>query len=158
MVVGCRRKVVGPGALLLAAVSLAGCGGSKFDFASVSGQILLDGKPVENARVVFMPTASGKDGEAGPYSNGETDEQGRYKLESATEKSTKGAVVGFHRIIVSTRRSHLDPTNPDIEIVDVEESIPFPYYDYRRTPLEFEVTPEGSDSANFSLQSNSPPR
>lgn len=139
---------------LLATLAMTGCGGSKFDFAPVSGKILLEGEPVNNARVVFMPRASGTDAEAGPYSNGETDEQGRYELRSATENSTRGAVVGSHRVIVSTRRSHLDPDNPDIEIIDAEERIPQPYNDYRKTPLEFDVPPEGSESADFSLELN----
>lgn len=138
---------------LLPLLFAAGCGRSKFDYAPVSGQVLLDGAPVKNARVVFMPSTSGTDGEAGPYSNGETDDEGRYRLRSVEERPREGAVIGSHRIIVSARKSHLDPEDRDIEIIDVQEIIPAPYYDYRNTPLTFSVPPGGSDSADFALQS-----
>ncbi len=100
-----------------------------------------------------MPNTTSSDGEAGPYSNGETDDEGRYRLKSVEERPREGAVIGSHRIIVSTRKSHLDPEDRDIEIVDAEEIIPAPYYDYRNTPLTFSVPPGGSDSADFALKS-----
>ncbi len=142
-------------ALLLLAVTVVavGCGDSKFRFAPVSGQIFLDGEPVSNARVVFMPRSTREDDEAGPYSNGETDEEGRYTLMSVDESPRRGAVVGPHNVIVSTRRSHLDPEDPDIEIIDVPEAIPRIYTHYRLTPLNYEVPPEGTESADFQLQS-----
>lgn len=146
----CREACI---LIFITAAMAVGCGDSRFEYAPVSGKILLDGQPVAGARVVFMPQSSSDDGEAGPYSNGETNEQGHYVLNTTTENAMRGAVVGSHRIIVSTKKAHLDPNDPDIEIIDVQESIPYPYYDYRRTTLEFEVTLEGSDSADFSLES-----
>lgn len=139
---------------LVVTALIAGCGDSKFQYAPVSGQVLLDGNPVPNARITFMPSASGQHGEAGPYSNGETDEEGRFQLESVDDDPTSGAVVGSHRVIVSTKRSHLDPSNPDIEIIDKQEVIPFPFNDYRKTPLVFDLTPEGSETADFAIESS----
>lgn len=136
---------------LAAAIPLTGCGDSKFSFAPVSGQVLLDGQPVSDARVVFMPRATGENYEAGPYSNGETDENGRYQLRSVETDSRDGAVVGAHRVIISTRRTHLDPDEPDIEIIDSPESIPWPYTNYKKTPLSFEVPEDGSTQADFNL-------
>ncbi len=152
--VASRGAVVRVYAVVLAMLFTVGCGRSKFEYAPVAGQILLDGNPVANARVVFMPTAAGADGEAGPYSNGETDQEGRYRLTSVSEHPMEGAVVGAHRVIVSTRKSHLDPNNRDIEIIDAREIIPQPYCDYRKTPLVFEVPAKGSASADFALHSN----
>lgn len=132
-------------------LTMTGCGDSQFEFAPVSGQVLLDGKPVNGARVVFMPQASGDKLVVGPYSNGETDDEGRFQLESVEPRPNAGAVVGPHRVVVSTRKTHLDPEDRDIEIVDSPETIPWPYTNYKKTPLTFEVTPDGSETANFEL-------
>ena len=138
---------------LMAVSILPGCGDSMFDYAPVSGRITLDGQPVSKARVVFMPKSTREDGEAGPFSNGETDAEGRYRLRSVSKSPIDGAVIGPHRIIISTRRMHMDPDNPDREILDSNETIPRLYSDYTLSQLQFEVPPEGSDAANFDLVS-----
>ncbi len=143
---------------LLAVLYAAGCGDARFDYAPVSGQVLLDGEPVEKARVVFMPRATGDSLEAGPYSNGETDSEGRFELRSVEARPHDGAVVGTHRVVVSTRRSRLDPEDPDIEIVTEPERIPRQYTNYRSTPLTIEVPEEGTETANFSLEPDPPGR
>lgn len=141
------------GALLTLLVITTGCGDGKFRFAPVEGRVLLDGQPVAKARVVFMPQASGADGEAGPYSCGETDSEGRYILSTLEETPTAGAVVGSHRITISTRVAHLDPDKLDTEVIDSPETIPADYTNYRLTPLTFDVPAGGSTSADFSLES-----
>jgi hypothetical protein len=141
------------GALLTLVAITTGCGDSKFKFAPVEGRVLLDGRPVAKARVVFMPQASGADGEAGPYSGGETGADGRYSLSSTDETPRAGAVVGSHRIIISTKRAHLHPTELDTEVIDSPETIPAEYTNYRLTPLTFDVPAAGSTSADFSLES-----
>lgn len=133
---------------------VAGCGDSKFQFASVEGQVQLDGRPVEGATVVFMPISTRDDGEAGPYSNGETDAEGRYRLATTEERSRNGAVVGSHRVIISTRKSHMDPIEMDLEIIDTPETIPFIYTYYLRTPLRIDVPTEGTNTADFLLESD----
>jgi hypothetical protein len=138
---------------LAVVLAVAGCGDSKFSYAPVAGQVLLDGKPVPNARVVFMPRTTREDGEAGPYSNGTTDDEGRFTLATVESDSKSGAVVGPHRVIVSTRQAHVEPNDPDIEIIDSPETIPRPYNHYRLTPLTFEVPPKGTTSADFKLDS-----
>lgn len=140
-------------ALLTLIVIAPGCGDGKFQFAPVEGRVLLDGQPVAKARVVFMPKASGADGEAGPYSSGETDSEGRYILSTLEEKPIAGAVVGSHRITISTRVAHLDPDKLDTEVIDSPETIPAEYTNYRLTPLTFDVPAGGSTSADFSLES-----
>lgn len=139
---------------LMAISLLTGCSESKFEYAPVSGQVTLDGHPVARARVVFMPKSSREDGEAGPFSNGETDAEGRYQLKTVSQNSANGAVVGRHRIIISTRRMHMDPDNPDREILDSKETIPRVYNDYTKSKLEFVVSPDGTDAADFVLVSD----
>lgn len=143
------------GALTVLVLLSCGCSGSKFDFADVSGRVLLDGEPVNEAKVVFMPSAVNEDGESGPYSQGLTDGDGRYELVTQDERGRSGAVVGPHRVIVSTKQAHLDPDVMDREIIDVPESIPWKYTHYRETPLSFEVPRRGAENADFSLESAS---
>ncbi|QDT69278.1 hypothetical protein MalM25_22140 [Planctomycetes bacterium MalM25] len=138
-------------ALLLAAI---GCNNSKFEFAEVQGSVTLDGQPVPEAKVVYMPVASNDDGEAGPYSQGVTDAEGRYTLKSVEPSPHKGAVVGQHKIVVSTKRAHLDPDKLDVEIIDSPETIPRQYTYYKRTPLTFEVPSGGTEIADFQLTSS----
>lgn len=138
---------------VLAAVSL-GCSGSKFEFAEVEGQIILDGQPVSEAKVVFMPTTTNENGESGPYSHGMTDAEGRYELSTQDEEGRSGAVVGRHRVIVSTKQARLDPNVMDREIIDVPESIPWKYTHYKKTPLTFDVPSDGAKDADFLLESS----
>ncbi|MEQ8846715.1 hypothetical protein [Botrimarina sp.] len=130
-----------------------GCNSSKFEFAEVRGRVVLDGKPVSEAKVVFMPTTINEDGESGPYSQGLTDSDGRYELTTQDEHARSGAVVGRHRVVVSTKQAHLAEGVMDREIIDVPESIPRKYTHYRETPLVFEVPTGGADDADFSLES-----
>ena len=141
------------GLLLALLLSAVGCGDSKFKFAPVEGRVTLDGQPVASARVTFMPQTSRTDGEAGPYSTGETDADGRYSLSTTDETSRNGAVVGSHRVIIPPRRAHLDPSKLDTEIIDAPETIPTNYTHYRRTPLTMDVPANGTSAADFSLES-----
>ncbi|MEN1680069.1 MAG: hypothetical protein AAGJ46_10780 [Planctomycetota bacterium] len=141
-------------AVLAAGVMATGCNDSPFEYANVEGQVVLDGTPVPAAKVIFMPAFSTEDGEAGPYSQGVTDDEGRYRLETMESDPRSGAVVGPHRVIVTTKQSRLDPDELDREIIDVPESIPWRYTYYKRTPLKFDVPSEGSETADFALQSS----
>ncbi|QDV74799.1 carboxypeptidase-like regulatory domain-containing protein [Botrimarina mediterranea] len=137
-------------ALLLSSVLLPGCGSGDFRMADVSGVVTLDGEPLSNARVQFQPQRSGESIVVGPTSFGTTDSTGRYSL--STRKHGKGAVVGTHRVSVSTFDQRLvDPQNSDrVETLE-EERVPARY----RAPTElvFDVPRSGSAEANFDLQS-----
>lgn len=137
----------------IALLLCAGCSSSLFEFADVEGRVLLDGEPVQEAKVVFMPTARGPNGEAGPYSQGRTDSEGRFTLNSIEEDPRTGAVVGLHKIVVSTKKARLDPNQMDVEIIESPETIPHVYTYYKRTPLTFTVPSGGTDSADIILQS-----
>lgn len=80
-------------AVLLAAV--AGCGGGGPELAPVSGTVTLDGRPVEDAAVMFSPI------DGGPVASGTTDSQGEFRL---TCLNRPGAVVGKHRVAVSKQK------------------------------------------------------
>ena len=147
------KRCFAPITLLLA---LAGCGGSDFPLAPVSGRVTLDGAPLSGAKVLLLPQASGKDGLAGPTSNGLTDENGRFTVKTVSRSPEPGAVVGTHRVTISTLKTEPDPSDPlGKDVVQSPERVPPPYNTPRQTPLRLEVPPEGTDQANFDLQTGS---
>lgn len=60
--------------IVLIAVGLAGCGGDS-SYSTVTGRVLLDGTPVEEAFVEFLSTESG-----GSASYGKTDANGAFRM------------------------------------------------------------------------------
>jgi len=72
-------------------------------FAEVSGVVLLDGKPMPDAIVQFIPELDKNTN--GPTSSGNTDEEGHFRLKSDDKYGKDGAVVGFHRVVVQDKRS-----------------------------------------------------
>jgi hypothetical protein len=75
---------------------LSGCNGDP-EFAEVEGVVTLDGKPLPDVEVAFLPDP--EKGNKGPRTASYTDEQGRYRLHC--EKPIKdGAVLGPHRVCI----------------------------------------------------------
>jgi len=93
-------------ALLLPLLALSACA-AKPQFAEVSGVVLLDGAPMPDALVVFLPDPY--EGTHGPRCSGITDAQGRFRLIRDDEKA--GAVVGSHRVLVQDVRTFPPPRN-----------------------------------------------
>jgi len=130
--------------ILLAAIA-AGCGGGGPDVstARVSGVVTLNGTPLANASIAFQPTGSGN---PGPPSSAKTDEQGKFTLHFADGK--EGAVVGKHKVLISTRRMAPSEANSDVEVEVEKEQVPS---SYREAPPEFEVPKGGTENAKFEL-------
>ncbi len=87
--------------LAIFALSLPGCGGGvTVSLVPVSGVITLDGKPLSNAKIVFMPQASA-DKKKAPVedSSGMSDAEGKFVLQGL--KGNPGAVPGTHKVVVS---------------------------------------------------------
>jgi hypothetical protein len=144
--------------LVLAALLclLAGCGGRDYETVPVSGSVTLDGKPLPNIGVMFVPLAQNADNpNVGPGSLGRTDEEGRFTLQTA--RGEKGAVPTEHVV----RLSIADAAEPN-------EADFTPEGDLGRKPnrpvvklpasagdgsLRFKVPSEGTDQANFDLES-----
>lgn len=127
---------------------LAGCTSSEFDLAPVSGTVTLDGEPVAGARVIFEPQRTGEAAlSAGPSSDGQTDDDGRYVLQTSV-KELRGAVVGPHTVTISTYMAESDRSR-DTSTVIRKEEIPERYHE--PGALTFDVPSAGSDSANFDL-------
>lgn len=143
---------------LLLALVCPGCSGTASDdslpdFNTVKvvpagGVVTLDGKPLPKAVVIFMP-------KSGPPPQGETDENGRYKLNYGRD----GAPPGEYTVAVSYMvnaegkpqglSSSLMPP-PGMETA--RQRLPREYSDPGRSKLRATVPPEGSQSLDFDLK------
>ena len=95
-----KMRVIGLffGLMLVTTLTLiAGCqppGPVRPTLGTVTGTVTMDGKPLADVLVTFEPQAGGR------QSMGTTNAQGVYELTYDVE--TKGAVVGSHRVTVTT--------------------------------------------------------
>jgi hypothetical protein len=136
-----RRSALG--ILLFAAATGCGGGGPTIYTAPVSGVVTLNGTPLANASISFQPIASGN---PGPPSSDMTDEEGNFTLHFADGK--EGAVVGKHKVLISTRKMAPSAPNSDSEVEVEKELVPIMYLE---TPPVFDVPKDGTDAAKFDL-------
>ena len=74
-------------------VSTLGCGDGGPSLGKVTGKVTMDGQPLPNSLVTFVPEAGGT------ASTGITDSEGKYQLGHV---GRHGAVVGKHKVSVTT--------------------------------------------------------
>jgi hypothetical protein len=142
-----NRGVIGALSVLL----ISGCSESAkpYKTASVSGVITLDGQPLAAAHVTFLPVHnSGGGSQSGPEASADTDAGGRYSLKTAFGDT--GASVGKNRVMITTRKTELDPSNPDRSREIAKERVPGRYFT-DEAPVFVDVPAEGIKSANFHL-------
>lgn len=131
-------------ACVMLALVMCGCGGSKdVVLIPVTGIVTLNGNPLAGAVVQFHP-----DGARASF--GSTDDQGWYELTYLDRK--KGAVVGKHRVVISTMVER-DPesSDPQIRKEGRPETIPAQYNS--RSILEAELQAGTKPVLNFELES-----
>lgn len=133
-------RAVGIGAATLLAFVCAGCGDSTI--GSVEGTVTFDGQPLKGALVTFVPK------EGGRPSYGRTDEDGRYELHYSNDKD--GALVGSHKVMISTERGGDEDAEDPKKRKSVKEKVPARYN--KKTELTAEVE-SGSNTINFDLDS-----
>lgn len=107
----------------------------------VTGVVTLDGKPLENATVVFHKMAD--DGKAGPGGDGLTDEQGAYAVSSFGKFD--GLPAGKYQVSVSCRPF-------DKNRIRGENILPARYLKPATSELRLEVK-EGANTFNLELKS-----
>lgn len=93
-----HRFVVTVSAVSLMA-GLSGCGGGPSDapeLASVSGVVMLDGKPAGGLTVELHP--DNNKGTSGPMSSGVTSDSGAFTVSASGGRA--GAVVGWHKVLI----------------------------------------------------------
>ncbi|HWL08574.1 MAG TPA: hypothetical protein VNQ76_09225 [Planctomicrobium sp.] len=132
--------------LCLGSISLSGCGEQQlFDYARVSGTVTLDGNPLPEVTVIFVPKGDGKSAITGELSAGKTDSEGRFTLK--TPSGRKGAKVDTHAVLVVDEDENPDPNQKMRKISRVPKR-----YSEEGT-LTFEVSNRGTRSADFPLVS-----
>ena len=130
---------VGLGFALAVGVALVGCGGGPAT-GDVSGVVTLDGKPIDNGYVTFIP-ADGKTQSSG----GEIGTDGRYRLSSP---------VGPMKVeirsskVVGKKKLYNTKDSPEMDVR--QEVLPAKYNS--PTTLTYDV-PAGSKEKNWELQS-----
>ncbi|MEZ6132139.1 MAG: carboxypeptidase-like regulatory domain-containing protein [Planctomycetaceae bacterium] len=121
---------------------MAGCGGASGpDIASVEGTVTMDGQPLANASVVFIPE-NGRPGGAW------TDSSGHYVLNFSGER--QGAIPGKNTVRISTYRE--GGQNEDGTMAESQkETVPAKYN--AQSELTFTVEDGKANVADFAITS-----
>jgi len=125
-------------ACVLAALAIAGCGGSRLKTVPVEGKLAYKGEALKFGSVLFQP-------EHGPPARGEIQPDGTFRL--STFGTNDGAVLGTHRVQIACNESqdpNAPPPNPDVEVARGESLIPEKYSNYATSGITFEVEDEGT--------------
>lgn len=134
------RLASGLVSMLLMALGLAGCGKSGPEILAVSGVVTLDGQPLDQARVVFVP-------EKGRSAVGLTDSNGAYKLQFTEDRW--GAMAGPHKVMITTERSQTGGEGTPL-VPGRKELLPKRYHE--ATELQANVAPD-KQTFDFALTS-----
>lgn len=138
-----------------------GCGGSgRPNLVEATGTVTLDGKPVEEAMVSFMPDPETATDYKRP-SIAVTDANGKFTL--GTYDKTDGAPTGKYLVVIQKR----EPVGKLPENYDSEQAekfnvkyrlvIPRKYSNPKTSGLRAEITSSGIEPAVFELKSDGPP-
>jgi hypothetical protein len=136
--------------ILFAALVLVGCDG-KARLTKVKGIVTLDGTPVENANVTFMPV----DASVGKQATAVTGADGSFQL--TTSQSNDGAVAGEYKVLVQYEEGYEVPAARNVKEAmegagkmrqqkkkPPKYVVPSIYSDPNKTPLRQKVPPDGT--------------
>ena len=137
-------------------IFMVGCAdrGKPLQVEFVQGTVSLDGEPVSEANVSFIPIdQEGQTERAGGYS----DNHGRYRLTSANGNPEQGAVAGEYRIVVQKILTETIPSpDPDdgsaSAVFKTTHMLPEIYRDRKKTPLAATVN-KGKNTIDIELKS-----
>jgi len=142
---------------LLFVVALIGCGsGGGLRVEYVEGVLTLDGEPLSEASVTFVPTSDGPTIET---AMGMTNDRGVYKLSSMNGKPMAGAVAGEYKVLVS--KVHAESLTDGLEYgatmgyaVPYRQTqlLPHIYRDMQETPFSATVK-KGKNKIDLELKS-----
>ncbi len=139
---------------------LAVIGCSAPEFASVDGVVTLDGSPLVDVEVQFIPEP-GQVFEAPPAS-GYTNADGRYSIQST---HTFGVLVGRHRVCINDAMV-MSGKGPQVDLESGEATagtlpqmaprvrVPLTYSDANRTPFKNLEIKQGAQTVDFSMTTN----
>jgi hypothetical protein len=119
-------RLLNPYLLLLALPLALGCAKSSVDRVPVSGEVLIDGRPLGSGNIQFVP-------EQGRPSSAAIQSDGRFELASDSVGRTKeiGAAPGRYRVQVASSKIIDDKT--------IQWNAPARYADFRTSGLEITI-------------------
>lgn len=132
-------------------VCIVGCNNNP-KTVTVKGQVLLDGQPLPNVIVTFMPSDGSRSATA------TTDEEGRFYDASSFQKND-GAVPGSHRVAINPKDPPPmpgmsgDPGSPGGDAATYAPPFPERYTIPANSGLEAEVEVGGANDFTFELKS-----
>ncbi|UUO07289.1 carboxypeptidase-like regulatory domain-containing protein [Blastopirellula sp. J2-11] len=130
-------RCLAPAILLIAAI---GCGrGNPLGLVPVSGRVTLDGAPLADATVSFIP-------EQGRPASGTTNAEGRFEL--TTLDPGDGVMPGDHKVTVMKYADHDAEKNPYARLVSL---VPVHYVELKTTPLTVSVPKSGDSNVEITL-------
>lgn len=106
--------------MALMCVVIVGCGPG-YTVVPVSGKVTVQGKPAAGIKVVFYPKGTESNPAPGPFSQGQTDENGVFTL--TTRDGAAGAIVGDHRVALEMFDEGLDQETLDEAKGELEEAV-----------------------------------
>jgi hypothetical protein len=134
--------------LLMTVATAAGCGSSSVPFGQVDGRVTMEGQPVQDVVVVFVPQANGAGAAARSF--GQPDQAGRFQLK--TEQGQVGAVVGEHVVILEDLGPYSAPRTEDGTLLKpYVPRFPATYSDPVRSPWKVRVA-AGSQSIELEVK------
>ncbi len=137
-------RTICPFCLIVALLSLSGCGGDGPERAEVRGRVLLDGEPIQEGIINFEPT----EGTQGPGTGGSIKE-GSYHL-----PRHQGPVIGKNRVVLrafrQSKQKIQDPTAPPGTLVYARVQVFPPEYSDKSTIVK--VIQHGSNELDFDVQ------
>jgi hypothetical protein len=125
----------------VALTALAGCGQRK---GVVYGKVTLDGKPLDNGDIQFVPEAGD-----GQTAGGIIGADGSFRVANVSPTKMK-VVVNSSKVVGHRRRMEEDPNSEMIEVR--EAAVPTKYLDREKTDLSITVVP-GDNQKDFDLKS-----
>jgi hypothetical protein len=90
-----QSKTIGRWFAILVVALVGGCGPSGLELFPVEGQVKLDGRPLAEAGVMFLPV------DKGPSAMGTTDSEGRFELMTV---NAVGAPRGSYKVTIAKRK------------------------------------------------------
>ena len=128
---------------------LTGCGGGAAspDLRAASGNVTLNGNPVEGASISFFPTVQG-----GRSATGTTDASGNFKLSSFQKED--GALIGKYNVAITKFNPNYVMPEPGEEEKEPYNLLPESFGDPGTSGLSAEVTADGENFFEFGLNAN----
>lgn len=146
--IGIRFKPLPAAALAGLLAFVAGCSGKPLVFTdTVEGTLTLDGVPVPDAHVEFVPDVPA--GTKAPHSSAVTDAKGFFRL-TRDDNQQPGALVGPHYVTIFPGRPAQGRDDPGGQ---AGAALPVPpvYMNAAQTPLKVEVT---KDQKTYDVRMN----